>query len=127
MSVSLTKLEWVHKLSLAHCLNVALPLLKTVGYTLELAGNTFATFNSTPRLRTISQELWIHDNHNLVNITLPQLQQVGGHVAVHDNPRLTVLDSLSALETVGDYVRVDGSFKQCVCVFLPISFEAHLI
>lgn len=110
--VSLPNLQWVNTLSLANCSKVSMPCLTHVDYALELANNTFTDFSDAPLIRTIGQELWIHDNHNLTNITMPKLQGVNGHVIISNNHRLSMLNQLSALETVGDYISVDGSFER---------------
>ncbi|KAL1296832.1 hypothetical protein AAFC00_004455 [Neodothiora populina] len=115
--VSLPNLDWVNNLSLANCSSVSIPSLTRVNNTLQLLGNSFSGFDNASAVRTIGDGLWINDNIKLANISLPSLRSIGGHVDIADNPQLSVLDRVSALESIGGNMHLDGNF-------LSISFPS---
>ena len=77
-----------------------LPVLTSIGGTLNLISVEYLTTLDLPNLKTVGEDIELRNSHEVTTVTLTSLEQVGGKLLLGEAPEVTSI-ALPALKEVG--------------------------
>ncbi|KAF2117768.1 GPI-anchored cell wall organization protein Ecm33 [Lophiotrema nucula] len=111
VNVTFPNLIWAFNLTFRNCSSVSLPSLETLNGSMGFYGNIFESFIA-PNLTKVGGALAFVSNAEVTNISLPLLTEVTGTVQIANNTKLSGIDGVPQLKTIGGALDFSGNFSK---------------